>query len=141
MATQFPVNLVKLAGMFSPGGEPINQGDLKYVGQKGDGLVIFGQIEAVPGMSVQFGTPPSWPYQVVSLDGVTNFWFVWGTYNNNGAVYDVYEGTGDLADRAQHPNPFTDRDANGATGKTLKFRQVAQPMGDYHGVLEFYYGA
>lgn len=141
MALKFPVNVVKLAGMFNPNGVQINEGDLKYAGQKGDGLAIFAKIQAMPGMNVQFGKPPSWPYQTISLDGVTDLWFVWGTFSENGLTYDVYEGTGDLADRAVQPSPFTDRDPNGATGGTLKFRKVAAPMDDYHGVLEFYYGA
>lgn len=133
-------NMRKLSGMFNPDGGEINEGDWKYAGQKGDGLAIFAKIQAMPGMNVSFGLPPSWAYRTVSLDGVTDFWFVTGTMTEGDKVYDIYEGTGDLADRVGHPNPFTDRDRDGSTGSTLKFRKVTEPDSGYPGELEFYWG-
>jgi hypothetical protein len=141
VAQSFPVALVKLAGMFTGGGgQEINQGDLHNVGQKGDGLAMLPKIQAFCPSAV-LSLPPFWAYNYASLDGgITDFWMFLGTISINGATYAIEEFVGDLADRATHPNPFTDRDRNGDTGSTLKMRVVAEPVDGYPGIVEVYYG-
>lgn len=133
------VNIRKLAGMFSLNGQPINQGDVKVAGQKGDGLEILAKAKVLfPGVALTLAPPPFWPYLYVSTDGgVTDFWLLSGIYVDGGGLqYQIAEFTGNLADRALQPNPFVD----GAGGPTLKFRVVEPPSDPYPGNVELYWG-
>lgn len=149
MAKNFPVNLYKLAGMFVPqAGAAINDGDLKYVGQKGDALQLLAEIQAFCPNAV-LGPPPFWPYQYISTDnGITDFWMISGTYSpdNGQNNYQLVEAAGYLADRATSPSPFIDRNPDGSSpgpNPALKFRIVAPPdkVNGYPGNIEVYWGS
>lgn len=138
-----PTNLVMW-----PSGAPIPEGCWKYVGTKGDALDLLNKINALYGTNVTHleGTTvtpgaalaldnDSFPFSVMSLDqGVTEFWAIKGTVldPNTGRNYELYEYTGWLAARAQHPQPFVDRNP----GPNLRSDIVAEPLDQYPGNVQ-----
>lgn len=141
MAKSFPVPMIKTAGMFVvQGGQPIDDGDLKFVGQKGDGLAMLPDVQKFcPNAALVI--PQFWKYQYLSLDGITDFWEISGIITIDGKQYELLEYSGELADRATAPNPFIDKNPDTTVGgPNLKYRIVEEPMDGYLGEAEVYWG-